>query len=170
LGMAYQSIAVGGENPVVWSMYLAGELQQPIFCFWFAPVSTGSDTGEFILGGYDTTKYTGSFTYVSVSAETYWEFVANNVVLTIGSTQTTIATSINAILDAGTSVAMVVPTVYANQINSIIGGTYDSTSGLYIVNCQTKSLSAFPNITVTIGGTPFTLTPLMYSSGQKFPP
>jgi hypothetical protein len=33
-------------------------------------------------------------------------------------------------LDAGTSVAMVVPTVYANQINSIIGGTYDSTSGL----------------------------------------
>ncbi len=32
----------------------------------------------------------------------------------------------------------------------------------YIVNCQTKPLTAFPNITVIISGVPFTLTPLMY--------
>jgi hypothetical protein len=37
LGMGYEKIATGGENPVVWSMYLAGELQLPIFCFWFGP-------------------------------------------------------------------------------------------------------------------------------------
>jgi hypothetical protein len=37
LGMGYEQIATGGENPVVWSMYLAGELQLPIFCFWFGP-------------------------------------------------------------------------------------------------------------------------------------
>ncbi len=37
LGMGYQQIANGGENPVIWSMYLAGELQQPIFSFWFGP-------------------------------------------------------------------------------------------------------------------------------------
>jgi hypothetical protein len=37
LGMGYEQIATGGENPVVWSMYLAGELSRPIFCFWFAP-------------------------------------------------------------------------------------------------------------------------------------
>jgi phytepsin len=37
LGMGYQQIANGGENPVIWSMYLAGELQQPIFGFWFGP-------------------------------------------------------------------------------------------------------------------------------------
>ncbi len=37
LGMGYQQIAQGGENPVIWSMYLAGELQQPIFSFWFGP-------------------------------------------------------------------------------------------------------------------------------------
>jgi hypothetical protein len=35
LGMGYQKIATGGENPVIWSMYLAGELQLPIFSFWF---------------------------------------------------------------------------------------------------------------------------------------
>jgi hypothetical protein len=33
--MAYQKIATGGENPVVWSMYLAGELSAPVFSFWF---------------------------------------------------------------------------------------------------------------------------------------
>lgn len=37
LGMGYKSIAQGGENPVIWSMYLAGELSLPIFCFWFGP-------------------------------------------------------------------------------------------------------------------------------------
>jgi hypothetical protein len=59
----------------------------------------------------------------------YWEFVAGSVVLTIGSTKTTIATSINAILDTGTTAAMVVPSYYAYEINLIIGGTYDPTSG-----------------------------------------
>ncbi|CAF0959775.1 unnamed protein product [Adineta steineri] len=37
-----------------------------------------------------------------------------------------------------------------------------SLSGFYKVNCQTKPLSAFPNIAVTISGVPFVLTPLMY--------
>jgi hypothetical protein len=83
-----------------------------------------------ILGGYDTTKYTGAFTYAPVSVKGYWEFVANSVVLTTGSTTTTIATSISAILDSGTTVAMVAPTVYVNKMMSIIGGTLDPTSGL----------------------------------------
>ncbi|CAF4370333.1 unnamed protein product, partial [Adineta steineri] len=86
LGLGYQKIAQGGENPLVWSMYLAGQLTLPIFCFWFGPLSTGSDTGELILGGYDTTKYTGSFTYAPVSVQGYWEFIADNVKLSTGST------------------------------------------------------------------------------------
>ncbi|CAF5036253.1 unnamed protein product, partial [Rotaria magnacalcarata] len=129
LGMGYQKLSSGGEIPVVWSMYLTGELSLPIFSFWFGSVSTGYDTGELILGGYDTSKYTGNFTYAPVSVEGYWEFVADSVSLSIGSTTTTIATSINAILDTGTTDAI---------------------------------LAAFPNITVTISGVPFTLTPLMY--------
>ncbi|CAF1071963.1 unnamed protein product [Adineta steineri] len=162
LGLGYQNLAHGGENPLVWSMYLAGQLSLPIFCFWFGPVSTGSDTGELILGGYDATKYTGSFTYAPVSVKGYWEFVADSVRLTIGSTTTTIATSINAILDTGTTHAIIGPSTYVNTINTILGATYDNATGLYKVNCQTKPLSAFPNIAVTISGVPFVLTPLMY--------
>ncbi len=98
--------------------------------FWFNRVSNGSDTGELILGGYDTTKYTGSFTYATVSVQGYWEFVADSVGLTVGSTTTVIATSISAILDTGTTVAIAAPSTYANMIYGIIGGTYDSSSGL----------------------------------------
>ncbi len=98
--------------------------------FCFNRVSSGSDTGELILGGYDTTKYTGSFTYAPVSVQGYWEFVANSVGLTVGSTTTVIATSINAILDTGTTVAITAPATYANTINTILGATYDSTTGL----------------------------------------
>ncbi|CAF1361268.1 unnamed protein product [Adineta steineri] len=162
LGLSYAKLSQSGENPVVWSMYLAGELSLPIFCFWFGPVSTGSDTGELILGGYDTTKYTGSFTYAPVSVQGYWEFIVDNVKLSTGSTTNVIANSISAVLDTGSTAAIAVPTTYLNMINTLIGATYDSNTGWYTVNCQTKPLSAFPNITVTISGVPFTLTPLMY--------
>jgi hypothetical protein len=37
LGMSYYTVANGGASPVIWSMYLAGELKQPIFGFWFGP-------------------------------------------------------------------------------------------------------------------------------------
>ncbi|CAF1535585.1 unnamed protein product [Adineta ricciae] len=162
LGMGYQNIATGGEEPPIWAMYRLGQLTLPLFGFWFGPISTGSDTGELILGGYDTTKYTGSFTYAPVSVQGYWEFIADNIKLSIGSTTNTIATSIRAILDTGTTSAMAIPSAYLNTINALIGATYDSKTKWSIVDCQNKSLSDFPNITVTISGTPFTLTPLMY--------
>lgn len=95
----------------------------------FNRVSTGSDTGELILGGYDTTKYTGSFTYAPVSVQGYWEFIGDNVKLTTGSTTNIITTSITAMLDTGTTVAMVVPTTYFNTITTLIGGTYNSSTG-----------------------------------------
>jgi len=33
--------------------------------------------GEFILGGVDPTKYSGSITYVDVIIHAYWEFMMN---------------------------------------------------------------------------------------------
>ncbi|UJR17984.1 hypothetical protein I4U23_004885 [Adineta vaga] len=166
LGMDYQSIGSGGGVPVIWAMFQAGQLTLPLFGFWFGPLSTGSDTGELILGGYDTTKYTGCFTYATVSLKGFWELVADSVSLTIESTTTTttttIVTSINAILDTGTTAAILGPSNYINTINSILDATFNSSLGWYTVDCQRKPLSAFPNITIIISGVSFTLTPLMY--------
>ena len=81
------------------------------------------------MGGYDTTKYTGSFTYANVNVKGYWEFVADSISLTVGSTTTTVATSINAILDTVTTVAIAAPPSYTNAIYSALGATYNSSIG-----------------------------------------
>jgi len=157
MGMGYSKIADAHENPPIWAMYLAGELTQPIFSFWFGPVSTGSDTGELILGGTDSSKYTGSITYSPVTTQGYWEFKMTSV--SVSSSSTALVSSINAILDTGTTL-IVVPTATAKTINTKLGATYDSSSGYYKFNC--KTVSKAPNLIFNIGGTSFTLAPLMY--------
>jgi hypothetical protein len=37
LGLAYQNIAVGGEAPVFYNMWLQNLIPQPIFSFYFDP-------------------------------------------------------------------------------------------------------------------------------------
>ncbi|CAF1497146.1 unnamed protein product [Adineta steineri] len=163
LGMAFPAAAVGGENPVIYSMYLAGKLKLPIFTFWFEPVPTGSDTGELILGSYDTTKFVGCFTYVPVNIQRHWQFIADSISLSVGSNTTTIATSFRAAFDTGYSIAFVGPVVYVNTIYEMLEAVFDPTFGLYAIDCHTKPLSTFPNISLTISGVPFVLTPPMYT-------
>ncbi|CAF4100555.1 unnamed protein product [Adineta steineri] len=162
LGMAYPSATVIGENPVVFSMYLAGKLKLPIFTFWIEPISTGTDTGELILGSYDTTKFVGCVTYVPVNIQRHWQFIADSIGLSVGSNTTTIATSFRAAFDSGTSLAFIGPVAYVNNILEMLEAVFDPTMGLYAVDCQTKPLSTFPNISLTISGVPFVLTPPMY--------
>ena len=38
---------------------------------------TNTYGGELFLGGTDPQFYTGSFTYVSLSSQTYWQFTVN---------------------------------------------------------------------------------------------
>lgn len=42
--------------------------------FFFFSDTTATSGGELIFGGVDSTKYTGSITYISVAIEGYWEF------------------------------------------------------------------------------------------------
>jgi cathepsin D len=39
--------------------------------------STATLGGELILGGEDTSKYTGSISYVPVSVQGYWQFTVD---------------------------------------------------------------------------------------------
>jgi len=42
--------------------------------------TTAVSGGELILGGVDSTKYTGSITYVNVTTRGYWQFKVNKYV------------------------------------------------------------------------------------------
>ncbi len=90
----------------------------------FSDVSAASG-GELIFGGLDSSKYTGSITYVSVAIEGYWEFQMNNV--SVGST--VISSSAYAIVDTGTTV-IIGPTSEVDTLNAALGGTYDKSSGM----------------------------------------
>ncbi|CAF1284546.1 unnamed protein product [Adineta ricciae] len=157
LGLAYQSLTTGGEKPVFFNMWSQGLIAEPIFSFYLNPDTNATTGGELIFGGVDSTKYSDSITYIPVALEGYWEFQMTKV--TVGSS--VISTSSYAIADTGTTL-ITGPTKQIKALNVALGGTYDSASGMYTVSCSTRTLSSFPNVVFTMGGTDFVLTPLHY--------
>ncbi|CAF1410249.1 unnamed protein product [Adineta steineri] len=162
LGLAYPSLTSGGEKPVFYNMWSQGLISQPIFSFYLNPDTSATTGGELIFGDVDSTKYTGSITYIPVALQGYWEFQMTKV--TVGSTL--IASLGYAIADTGTTL-IIGPSKLVKALNVALGGKLDSSSGMYTVSCTTRTLSSFPNVTFTIGGTDFVLTPLQYISIQK---
>ncbi|CAF1345504.1 unnamed protein product [Adineta steineri] len=157
LGLAYPNLTSGDEKPFFYNMWSQGLISEPIFSFYLNPDVNATSSSELIFGGIDSTKYTGSITYIPVVLEGYWEFQMTQV--TVGST--VISSSAYAIADTGTTL-ITGPTQQVTALNVALGGTYDSSSGMYTVSCTTRTLSSFPNVTFTIGGTAFVLTPLQY--------
>ncbi|CAF4174961.1 unnamed protein product [Adineta steineri] len=169
LGLAYPDLANGGETPLFYNMYAQNLIPQPIFSFYFNPDSSVVPGGELILGGADTSKYTGSLAYVNVSTQGYWQFKVNSI--TAGSTTTICSSNCNAIADTGTTLILG-PTSQINALNAALGATYHASTGLYSVSCSSRTQQGFPNITFTIGGQQFTLSVLQYfiivNSGSSF--
>ncbi|CAF2033938.1 unnamed protein product [Rotaria magnacalcarata] len=157
LGLAFPSLTKDGEKSFFYNMWSQGLIPQAIFSFYLNPDTNATSGGELIFGGADPSKYTGSITYISVSIEGYWEFPMTSV--SVGSTS--ISSSTYAIADRGTAL-IVGPTAQVESLSGALDGTYDSNSQLYTVDCHTRSLSSFPNVTFTIGDTVFILTPLQY--------
>lgn len=52
-----------------------------IFCTFQFRDPNSKPGGEIIFGGSDPEKYTGSFTYVPVTREGYWQFNLDEYVL-----------------------------------------------------------------------------------------
>jgi len=125
----------------------------------FLPES-GSDTddtnGELTLGGTDSSKFSGSITFVSKTATSpYNEFWGISVTsITFGST--TLSGAANAIVDTGTTLIFI-PTAAYNAFLSASGGTTDATTGLASWTTEPTSNFAF-----NIGGVSRTLTPSQF--------
>lgn len=154
LGMAYQSIAVDDVVPPFYNMFSQGLVDSDVFSFYLTRAGTSTEGGELILGGVDSSLYSGDITYVDVSEQGYWQFEMTSASIS----GNTVCSDCQAIADTGTSLIVAPEDAYLT-INEAIGGSAND-DGEYFVDCST--VSSLPNLDLTIGGTVFTLTPDMY--------
>jgi cathepsin D len=156
LGMGYTSLASSGAPPVFANMVQQNSVATPIFSFYLNPNVDGPIGGEILIGGSDPDHYQGSFTYVSVSNEGYWQFTADDI--RVGG-QSLFPGGVQAIADTGTSI-IVGPAANITVLTQALGATSDGGDG-YTMPCPT-SRASMPNIDFMISGQNFTLTPAEY--------
>jgi len=116
LGLAYDTISVDHVTPVWYNLLSQGLVSAPVFSFYLSrdPTAPG---GELVLGGTDSSHYTGDFTFVNITQKTYWEFKMDDIQLAGVSY---CSGGCNAIADTGTSL-LAGPTKMVAEINQKLG-------------------------------------------------
>ena len=93
----------------------AGVLDAPVIAFYLD--STGQ-AGELILGGVDSSHFSGALATIPVTSETYWETALDSI--TLKGAKVTQATK--AVFDTGTSL-LAMPTSDVAALAKIVGAT-----------------------------------------------
>jgi phytepsin len=120
LGLAYDTISVDSVVPVFYNMIAQNLVQQPVFSFWLDRVVNGTTGGELVFGGSDPAHYTGSFTWLPVTRQAYWQFVLDDVQISGQGFGACNASGCPAIADSGTSL-LAGPMDIVNALNAKIG-------------------------------------------------
>ena len=95
LGLGWDSISVGHVPTPMNALVQSGQLPEPVFAFYLG----NKQPGELVFGGVDPKHYTGSFSFVPLSSESYWEINLDGVKLGSDS----VSSTKSAIVDSGTS-------------------------------------------------------------------
>lgn len=156
LGMGYPSISVDHVTPLFQTMVTEGVVKAPVFSFYLNRNPSATVGGEIMFGGSDPKYYEGNFTYVPVSVKGYWQFKMDGLML---GDNAFCVEGCQAIADTGTSL-LVGPTADILKINTLIGAYPIPFTGEAIVNCS--KISTMPNVTITLAGKKFILTPSQY--------
>uniref|UniRef100_A0A8C3BSE9 pepsin A n=1 Tax=Cairina moschata TaxID=8855 RepID=A0A8C3BSE9_CAIMO len=79
LGLAFPSIASSGAVPVFDNMMSQGLLAEDLFSIY---LSSESRTGSFVmLGGMDSSCFSGRLRWIPLSAETYWQIAVDRIIM-----------------------------------------------------------------------------------------
>ncbi|USP80309.1 hypothetical protein yc1106_07583 [Curvularia clavata] len=142
LGLAMSSINT--VKPVQQTTFfdtVKSQLAQPLFAVNLKYHAAGS----YDFGYIDSTKYTGSITYVDVDdSQGFWGFTANGY--TVGST--TSRTSISAIADTGTTLVYVDDSIVDAYYSQVSGAQNDSQAGGVTFPCNSK----LPDFSILVNG------------------
>lgn len=147
------------ESSVLKNMYSQGLIAEQVFSFYIHRNDTDTDTSErcaeIIFGGSDLARYTGNFTYASVTRGDRWQFALDTI--SVGN-QTVCADGCEALVDPGTPV-IAGPAAEVEQLNRAIGARW-LRNGLFHVNCD--QIPQMPDVSFKISNESLILTPNDY--------
>merc|ERR1719163_516461 len=143
LGLGWDRISVDGVLTPVHNLINSGELSEPVFAFYLGD----SAPGTLIMGGTDSSHYTGDFAYVPLKSEDYWRIELDD--LKVGGTSMT--TCKTAIVDSGTSL-LAGPKDDVTKIATKLGATSVMNKEWVFTSCDKGG----PDFTVTLGGKDYT--------------
>ncbi|XP_011813101.1 PREDICTED: cathepsin E isoform X1 [Colobus angolensis palliatus] len=156
LGLGYPSLAVGGVTPVFDNMMAQNLVDLPMFSVYMSSNPEGGAGSELIFGGYDHSHFSGSLNWVPVTKQGYWQIALDNI--QVGGTVMFCSEGCQAIVDTGTSLITGPPNKIKQLQNAIGAAPVD---GEYAVECA--NLNVMPDVTFTINGVPYTLSPTAYT-------
>ncbi|XP_017050027.1 aspartic proteinase [Drosophila ficusphila] len=157
LGLGFSSIAIDGITPPFYNLVAQNLIKKAVFSIYLnRNGSNAINGGELILGGTDSSLYSGCLTYVPVSTPGYWQFTMESAKL--GDFE--FCEDCETILDVGTSL-IVVPEQNLTIINEMLGVLNPNASTtVFLVNCS--RISEFPDIVFTIARKDFRMKPTEY--------
>ncbi|CAJ0949642.1 unnamed protein product [Ranitomeya imitator] len=144
LGLAYPSLAVDDCTPVFDNMIVQNLVAQPVFGVYMSRDSNSPEGGELVLGGYDTSRFSGQLNWVPVTVQGYWQIQVDrkSVVsidekmgaprILVGGETTFCTQGCQAIVDTGTSM-ITGPSSDILLLQQYIGAT--ETDGEWLSNC-----------------------------------
>ncbi|GJJ70351.1 hypothetical protein EMPS_02700 [Entomortierella parvispora] len=149
-GLGFDTIeSVSGVKTFLDNAISAGVLAQPVVSV-FLPSERlfNGQGGAYLFGGIDSTKYTGSLTYVPVTQEGYWQILVQDASFNGVSLKQTS----QGIVDTGTTLIIVGDAAAAAIHAKIPGSTNDPNNG-WLVPCSAASSTA--NVGFKLGGVTF---------------
>jgi len=98
IGMDYTTKSMTGNQGFFETLITQKKVREPEFAFWIAR-SHGSMNSELVLGGRDTTKFTGEPIVANVTSQNYWTIYVDGA--SVNGTNINNVTGGNAIVDTG---------------------------------------------------------------------
>jgi len=144
------------------NLYAQGTISTETIGMSYAPTtSNGEMTGELTIGGTDSSKYTGSITYVPITStpgpDQYW-----GIDLSLSYGNTSLRTS-SGVVDTGTTMILIASDAF-QAYQQATGATLEQSTGLLTITQQ--QYNNLQSLFFNIGGVNYELTP----NAQIWPP
>eukprot|EP01087_Luapelamoeba_hula_P003071 TRINITY_DN12891_c0_g1_i2.p1 TRINITY_DN12891_c0_g1~~TRINITY_DN12891_c0_g1_i2.p1 ORF type:complete len:437 (+),score=69.55 TRINITY_DN12891_c0_g1_i2:110-1420(+) len=147
IGLAFKSLAVNSVTPLLDTLFDKKMIPKNVFGMYLSTAVTGDRQGMLTIGGYDSTLFRGPLVYTPIVHDRWYVIKVGQ--LRVGSH--VIVGESSAIVDSGTS-CLAGPSDDVNAIMERIN-----------IDVDCGGMDTAPNITISIAGHPFTITPKDYT-------